>query len=116
MYDPRKDRFDLTLGACPNDVDMPPDRCRRRFHVPDRALGGNRVGRIDKQAEARGDRHHFVQKAQPFCAQLRLHVVDAGEIAARAAEARHETGLHGVGAGGKDDRNGRSRRFGGKGR
>jgi hypothetical protein len=62
-----------------------------------------------KERDTRGARHQFMQQAQPLGAQLRRHVVDAGNIAARAAEACHDTGLHRVSAGGKYVRNGGGR-------
>src|SRR5262249_22644276 len=48
-------------------------------------------------------------------AQFGCHVVDAGDIATRPAEACHDTGFHRIGAGGKDDGNGGSRFFRSKG-
>jgi hypothetical protein len=40
-----------------------------------------------------------------------LHPVDAGDVAAGAAQTRHQTSLDRIDARGKDDRNGRCRRF-----
>ena len=49
-------RFNLGSGGDLNDVDLPPDRNRRRSYVLDRGFGGNPVSRIDEQGEARGER------------------------------------------------------------
>jgi hypothetical protein len=110
-----KGRFDLATGGGIENFDVPPDDGCCRFRVLDQHLGGNRIGRIDKERDTLGARHQFMQQAQPLGAQLRRHVVDAGNIAARAAEAWHDTGLHRVSAGGKYDRNGVGRCLRGKG-
>jgi hypothetical protein len=111
LHERGKGRFDLTIGAGPENVDVQPGDRRCRFHVLDHTLGRNRIGRIDKERDTCGARRHLMQQAQPLGVQFCRHVVDAGDIAARAAEACHDTGLYRVGAGGKDDRNGSGRRL-----
>src|SRR5262249_2486536 len=116
LHERSKRGFDFVIGAGIENVDVLPGRRCGVFNVLDHALGGNWIGRIDKEGNTGGTGHDSMQHAEPLGAQLRCHEVDAGDVAAGVAEAGHDAGLHRIGGRGKDDWNSGGRRLCRKGR
>ena len=61
---------------------------------------------IDQSEIGSGLRHQFAYQPETLCGNVGIHRGDSRGIATRAIEAGHEAKLDGVGAHGKDDRDG----------
>jgi hypothetical protein len=100
----RKSRFDL--AACTGLVDrkLQPHSAGGSLHIPHRSFSIGSVGRVDEQGNVRCSGDQRKQEFQPLGPELDIEDIDAGQVAARPGEARHETKLHRVVADDKDDR------------
>ena len=98
----------------------PPSRGRPAARVPAALLDilqlglGIGVGRIDQSAEIAGGRDELRQQPQPLGLERGGEEADAGDVAARPIEARHQAEPQRVAAVGKHHRDGGARRLGGE--
>jgi hypothetical protein len=104
-------------GSSREDFERPPDRCRRPLYLCHGQLKRRRrnIG-LHEQAEAHRARHQLMQEPKPLDPKPdpRVHGVDAGDVAARSAEARDNAGFDRVDASQEDDGDRSGRSLGGK--
>jgi hypothetical protein len=77
-------------GVIATNLDLQPEGACSRIQVAQRHLGIGLIGRIEEDGHARRVRHQLAQKRQPLRRQLDDEKVDAGQVAARPCEARHQ--------------------------
>ena len=85
----RKSRIDLSVGAGVKHVHLEPKGPSTRLQIFDKGFSQQRGG-IDERDKARGLRQQLMQQPEQLCSHLRGHEADAGDVAARPVEARHE--------------------------
>jgi len=83
-------------------VDRQPGPHGRALHGLE-LLGGGRIGSVAEHPDSLDCRERLLEDVEPLGAQLRRQHGDPGHVAARAAETRHEPGLHGIDAAERHD-------------
>ena len=104
-HEPSKRRVDLALVAGILDLNLLPERARRRLDVQGFRCG-IRIGRITKKPDRRRAGQQRAQQFQPLWSRGVIHPAYAGDIAAGPIVARYQAELDGIAAGGEDDWNG----------
>ena len=94
-------KAEITLTSHSCDCDLPPDGTSRRLHIFELGLTGS----VQQNGDDGSLGNQFVQQLQPLGDQIgAADKADAGDIAARAVEARDEADPHRIGADCEDDR------------
>ena len=106
-------RVQSDLAVRPLDTKLKPERARSVLHLPRLVLGVG-IGRIDQYGHGRDLRHHLVKQPEPFRLDLGGEHAYAGHIAAGPVHACDDAEFDRVAAEVEDDRNLRSRCFGGE--
>jgi len=91
---------------------LQPYRAGGRHYISQRALGGNRIGRIDEHRHAGRRGHQLTQELQPLARHLSTKKIDTCRVAPRPRKAGDKTELDWVFSGEEDDGNGLGRRLG----
>src|SRR6202043_1480968 len=69
---------------------------------------------IEKQSKAQSRRQELMQQFKPSSGKRHIDESDTGYVASRSVEARDISGFNRIATSEEDDRNRRSRRFGGR--
>ena len=109
----RKSRRNIALAPAIEDQHAHPENMGRRLQIFRLGLNITGIGRIDQDRNRCVRRHHFVQQRKALWGDVGAEDGDAGEIAGRTIEARHEAKRGGVAADIKNDGNGLGRRLSG---
>src|SRR2546425_40764 len=86
LHKARKGRVDVDSGAGGEELDLHTNGRRRGLHIFLKGFS-SWIFRIDEYGKARGCRQQLVQEPEPLGYQLVAHGVDAGDVAARSAQA-----------------------------
>ena len=95
---------DLGNGAGVDDMDLQPDRARRRIHFFQVGLGAHGIGWIDQHGDTSGRGGQLAQQPQPLCRQLAEEKIDTSCVATRPVEASDQTQLDGIISNTEDER------------
>ena len=90
-----------------------PENMACRLQIFRLGLDITEAGRIDQHCNRRDPRHQFVQQRKALCGDVAGERGEAGEIAGRTIEARHEAKRDGVATYSKNDGDGLGRGLGG---